>query len=169
MSSGVRSVREAFWNSFDKLLDAMAFLSCLIIGFSVLSVCYSVVMRYFFKKPPIWVVQTCEYSLLWSVFLGAAWLLREKGHVVVDIVYSRIGPRAKVWLNLFIFLIGGLCSLTLTFFGVEHVLECIFKGIKDVRAVTVPKHYVFSILPVGAGVLTLQFFRMWFQELKKLR
>lgn len=155
--------------SFDKLLDTMAFLSCLIIAFSVLSVCYSVVMRYFFKKPPIWVVQTCEYALLWSVFLGAAWLLREKGHVVVDILYSRIGQKGKVCFNLFTFLLGGLCCLTLTLFGVEHVFECVTKGIRDVRAVTVPKQYVFGILPLGTGTLAIQFFRMWFQELRKWR
>lgn len=169
MKSRGCSARGVFWRSFDTLLDTMVYLSCFIIAFSALSVCYSVVMRYFFKKPPIWVVQTCEYALLWSVFLGAAWLLREKGHVAVDILYSRMGPRAKVWFNLFTFLMGGLCCLTLTFFGVGHVFECVAKGIKDVRAVTVPKQYVFVILPVGTGTLALQFFRMWFEELRKVR
>jgi TRAP-type C4-dicarboxylate transport system permease small subunit len=46
--------------------------------------CYEVVMRYFFMIPSLWVVQTCEYALLWIVFLGATRLLSEQGLMIAS-------------------------------------------------------------------------------------
>jgi TRAP-type C4-dicarboxylate transport system permease small subunit len=69
---------------FDKVLNIFAFLAGLMVIFMVLAIPYSVIMRYFFLKPPEWVIQTCEYMLLWLTFLASAWLLRDEGHVSVD-------------------------------------------------------------------------------------
>jgi hypothetical protein len=39
-------------------------------------------------------------------------------------------------------------------------LECITRGVNDVRAVTVPKSFVFVIIPFGTLFLCIQFFRI---------
>jgi len=158
-----------FWRAFDRIVDWMFYLAGGIIAFIAAAVCYAVIMRYFFARPPIWVVQTCEYALLWIVFLGTTWLLREKGHVVVDILYSRIPEGRRPWLNLITFLAAMLCCLTAAVLGFQHTWECIRHGITDVRAITIPKHWIFVIIPIGMAFLTLQFFRMWLGELGKIR
>lgn len=157
-----------FWRAFDKVVDWMFYLTGGMIAFIAGSVCYAVVMRYFLNRPPIWVVQTCEYALLWIVFLGTTWLLREKGHVVVDILYARMGKRRRAWFNLFTFLAAMLSCLITAVLGFWHTWECIKHGIMDVRAVTIPKYWIFVIIPIGMSLLTLQFFRMWITELKKI-
>lgn len=158
-----------FWQGFDKVVDWMLYLSGAIIAFVTIAVCYSVVMRYFFKQPPIWVVQTCEYSLLWLVFLGTTWLLREKGHVAVDIIYSRLDKKKRAWVNCFTFFGAMLVCLIAGIIGFDYTLECIQKNVMDVRAVRVPKYIVFLIIPVGMSFLSLQLFRMWWSEFGKLR
>jgi C4-dicarboxylate transporter DctQ subunit len=158
-----------FWYLFDRLLDAMAILAGVIMAFITASICYSVVMRYFFKSPSIWVVQTCEYALLWMVFLGTTWLLREKGHVSVDIISSRLRERSRSLLNLITFSVAGIACAVIVFFGTHYTWQTVIYGITDVRAVTVPKYAVFIIIPFGSLLLCIQFFRMVWEGFRQIK
>jgi C4-dicarboxylate transporter DctQ subunit len=158
-----------FWRFFDRLADFMAILAGAIMAFITASICYSVVMRYFFKSPSIWVVQTCEYALLWMVFLGTTWLLREKGHVSVDIVYSRLRDGSRSLLNLITFSLAGLACAVIVFFGTQYTWQTVIYGITDVRALTVPKYAVFIIIPFGSLLLCIQFFRMVWKEFRQIK
>jgi len=158
-----------FWLYFDRLIDVMVFLSGLTMAFITAAICYEVVMRYFFLSPSVWVVQTCEYGLLWIVFLGTTWLLREKGHVTVDIIYSRLRDESRSFLNALTFSLAGIACSLVALFGTLYTWESIVSGINDVRAVTVPKYAVFVIIPVGSLLLAIQFFRMVWSEFSKIK
>lgn len=154
-----------FWSIFDHVIDYMAALAALIMVFITIAVCRDVVMRYFFARPSIWVVQTCEYALLWIVFLATTWLLREGGHVSVDILFARLKGKTKSILSIIMYSVGGLACLILTIFAVQYTYQSIVGHITDVRAVTVPKYAVFIIIPIGGALLVIQFFRMVWSEL----
>lgn len=158
-----------FWILFDKLIDVMAFLSAVTMAFITAAICYEVVMRYFFLSPSVWVVQTCEYGLLWIVFLGTTWLLREEGHVAVDILYSRLHDRVKAFLNLVTFSLAGIACSLVVLLGGLYTWDSVVSGITDVRAVTVPKYAVFVIIPVGSLLLAIQFFRMMAGEVANIK
>jgi C4-dicarboxylate transporter DctQ subunit len=160
---------KGFWNIFDRVADLMAILAGAIMAFITASICYSVVTRYFFKSPSIWVVQTCEYALLWMVFLGTTWLLREKGHVSVDIISSRLRDRSRSFLNLITFSVAGIACAIIGFFGFYYTWQSVIYKITDVRALTVPKYMVFIIIPIGCLLLTIQFFRMVWGEFRTLK
>ncbi len=149
-----------FWYFFDRLIDVMAALAGVILVFITAAVCYTIGMRYLFTKTTIWIMQTTEYALLWIVFLGTTWLLREKGHITTDIIYTHLNEKSKYTLDGFMFIIGGLTCAAMVFLGVIHVTQCIAGGVTDVRAITVPKTAVFIIIPIGSILLTVQFFRM---------
>jgi C4-dicarboxylate transporter DctQ subunit len=141
-------------------VDGMAILAGAVLLFINVAVCYAIAMRYFFSDPPIWVTQTTEYALLWIVFLATTWLLREKGHVNVDIVYSHLGTGTKRALDAVMYTIAGLACGVVFVFSVLYIQDCYVNGVTDVRAVTVPKWTVFLVIPVGSFCLTLQLFRM---------
>lgn len=148
------------WHLFDRAVDGMAILAGVILLFINAAVCYAIAMRYFFSNPPIWVTQTTEYALLWIVFLATTWLLREKGHVNVDIVYSHLGEAVKRSLDVVMYVIAGAACGVVTAFSILYIQDCYLNCVTDVRAVTVPKWIVFVVIPVGAFFLTVQFFRM---------
>jgi C4-dicarboxylate transporter, DctQ subunit len=158
-----------FWKFFDKLSDIMAALAGVILVFITAAVCYTIGMRYLFTKTTIWIMQTTEYALLWIVFLGTTWLLREKGHITTDLIYTHLSDQTKRYLDCIMFVIGGLVCAFMVYFGTDYVRECIVKGVTDVRAVTIPKWIVFIIIPVGSIFLTLQFFRMAWDRLSEIR
>jgi len=138
----------------------MAALAGVILLFITAAVCYTIGMRFLFKQTTIWIIPMTEYALLWIVFLGTTWLLREKGHITTDIIYTHLNEKTKRTLNGIMYIIGGLTCAAMVFLGVIHSYQCIAGGVTDVRAITVPKTAVFIIIPVGSIFLTIQFFRM---------
>jgi C4-dicarboxylate transporter, DctQ subunit len=158
-----------FWKFFDKLANGMAALAGVILIFITGAVCYTIGMRYLFTKTTIWLMQTTEYALLWIVFLATTWLLREKGHITTDIIYTHLNEKTKRYLDYIMFIIGGLVCAVMVFFGVDYTYECIVKRVMDVRAVTIPKWIIFIIIPIGSIFLTIQFFRMAWGKLIDIR
>jgi len=152
--------RKGFWRLFDKLIDVMAALAGVILVFITAAVCYTIFMRFLFRQTTIWIMPITEYALLWIVFLGTTWLLREKGHITTDIIYTHLNEKTKRTLDSIMFIIGGLTCTAMVFLGVIHVCQCIAGGVTDVRAITVPKTAVFIIIPIGSILLAVQFFRM---------
>jgi len=149
-----------FWYLFDRLIDIMAILAGVILVFITAAVCYTIFTRFLFRQTTIWIIPITEYALLWIVFLGTTWLLREKGHITTDIIYTHLNEKTKHTLDGIMFIIGGLTCTAMVFLGVIHVWQCIAGGVTDVRAITVPKTAVFIIIPIGSILLAVQFFRM---------
>ena len=163
------SFKKRFWIFFDKLVDRMALLAGVLLVFITAAVCYTIGMRYLFTKTTIWIMQTTEYALLWIVFLATTWLLRERGHITTDLIYTHLNEKTKHTLDCIMFVIGGLACAIMVYFGMDYMCECIIKGVTDVRAVTVPKWTIFVVIPIGSVLLTIQFFRMAWSRLVDLR
>ncbi len=158
-----------FWTFFDRLTDLLAVLAGVILLFITAAVCYTIGMRYLFTKTTIWLMQTTEYALLWIVFLGTTWLLREKGHITTDVIYTHLNEKTRRYLDCIMFIIGGVACAVMVYFGVSYTVECITKGITDVRGVTIPKWTIFIIIPIGSILLTIQFFRMMWSRFIDIR
>ena len=156
---------KGFWKFFDKLSDIMAALAGVMLIFITAAVCYTIGMRYLFTKTTIWIMQTTEYALLWIVFLATTWLLRDKGHITTDVIYTHLNEKTKRYLDCIMFIIGGGACAFMVYFGIDYTRECIIKGITDVRGVTIPKWIIFVIIPIGSIFLTIQFFRMAWSRL----
>lgn len=158
-----------FWKIFDRIIEAMAALAGAILVFITGAVCYTIFLRYFFHKTTIWIAQTTEYALLWIVFLGAAWLLREGGHITTDILHSHLQEKHRKLLDTIMNLVAGTATGILVILGAWHVVDCFSNQVTDVRAVTVPKGAVFLVIPVGSLFLALQFFRLSWERFSELR
>jgi len=66
----------------------------------VINVFYDTIMRYIFNKGSIG-LQELEWHIFSVIFLvGAAYTLKHDGHVRVDIIYTKLSPRTKAWIDL---------------------------------------------------------------------
>lgn len=150
----------AFWSAFDKLVDGMAGAAALVMVVITIAICREVVMRYFFASPSEWAIPFCEYSLLWMVFLGTTWLLRENGHVAVDVIHAHLPPKIRAGLDVVTHSLAAVAVGVMVLLGSQYTYECVLNGVTDVRAVTVPKAAVFVIIPFGSLLLLIQLLRM---------
>ncbi|NOX34551.1 MAG: TRAP transporter small permease subunit [Deltaproteobacteria bacterium] len=99
---------EKFVSLIDRVSDRIGYVVGWITTLMVLIVFYDTVMRYIFNEGNV-ALQELEWHLFAVVFLlGAAYTLKEDGHVRVDIIFVNLSEKTKAWIDLlgiFIFLI----------------------------------------------------------------
>ncbi len=150
-------------------MDGFAFFAGILLLLVTFFVSYGVILRYLHIKPPIWILQFTEYALLWITFLGAAWLLRKGGHIRIDTIITRLGPKTRGIIEVIVALLGFVVCIIIVWFGTEKTLEFYERGIMDVKGVTVPITPLFLIIPLGGFMLLLQFGRNIYNRLKDLK
>lgn len=144
---------------FSRLLGLLAWLAAAIIILMTLSVVFEVVMRYFLLRPTDWVIEFSEYALYYILFLAAAWVLAQDGHVKIEMVLIRLSPRSKRILNTITSVIGVVVCGVLFWYGLQITLQAVHSNAIFMRAIIVPKWPILLILPFGSLLLTLQFIR----------
>ncbi len=144
---------------FDALVTACAVAAAGLLGFVTFSISYAILARAVGWEMPIWTVQFNEYALLWTTFLGAAWVLRRGGHVNIDLLVRRLSPKGQRFASgLHRFLGAGVCGVLALFTG-TMVWDHYRRGVVDVQAVDVPKALVLVVIPLGFALLAAQFLR----------
>ena len=143
----------------DNANRVLAFLAGIVVTGIMLLMCYEVIMRYFFDRPPPWVVEICEYMLFTYTFLATAWLLKERGHIRVDILLENISPRNQKVLNMVTSAIGAIICLIIAWYGVESTWTHFQEGIPVVAFLNTPKFILLAFIPFGCFLLSIQFIR----------
>ncbi|MSQ18486.1 MAG: TRAP transporter small permease [Betaproteobacteria bacterium] len=149
-----------------RLLDALLYASVVAaVAILVALVCvvtFEVVMRYAFNRPTRWVVEFSEYALLYLAFLGGAWVLKEEGHVKVELLIEILSSHVRETLHVITSLAGaGVCGL-FCWVSSTYIWEIYGTGEILFKAVLVKKWLIMVIIPPGLLLLTLQFVRRAF-------
>ena len=103
--------------------------------------------------------EVTECLLLFITFLGTAWLLREEGHVKVDIVLNRLKPQTTAFLGIISSIMGVLVSITLTIYGFNVTWDNFQRSIYTPTALEIPVFAILAIIPIGSLMLFIQFIR----------
>ncbi|MFC1869139.1 TRAP transporter small permease subunit [Thermodesulfobacteriota bacterium] len=144
---------------FDHAVSILAFIGAVILLFIMLSIGSDVVMRYFFKQPQIWVLEITEYSLLFMTFLSTAWLLKNGGHVKMDLVLLLFKPRTRVIINIFTTTLLAILFLVITWYGVKVTYEQFEFSYFTSTPLEVPTGPLMSVIPIGCFLLFIQTLR----------
>src|SRR5690242_10825707 len=86
----------ALWNRFAESVSVVAF-AIMFAGFVI-----GVGGRYVFNAPVAWSNELCAIGFVWVVFWTSDILLKERQHIVFDVIYGVFPPRARRILALFI-------------------------------------------------------------------
>jgi C4-dicarboxylate transporter, DctQ subunit len=146
-------------NIFDSLIDILAFVSGVIFIFITGSVCVDVIMRYFFNRPMIWVIEISEYLLVYMTFLAAAWVLKREGHVTVDVVTAQLKPKAQAITGIISSTVGVFVCLVIAWFGFLETLDNFLRGVRIPSILEFPKGPILAIIPLGSFLFMIQFIR----------
>jgi C4-dicarboxylate transporter, DctQ subunit len=141
--------------------DAFAALGAVLFGFITLAICAGVVLRYGFNRPLAWVDEISEYALLWMTFLGSSWVLRQGGHVRVDILMQFFSSAALRRCGLLSAAAGILAALVLVVFGVDVTWTAALRGSFKSTGLDLPTWMVIIIIPLGGLLLLFRFARMF--------
>ncbi len=150
---------------FDFIVDALAFFAGVLLILIMLSVSLDVVMRYFLTRPQFWVGEMSEYALLFITFTAAAWVLKQDGHVKIDVLYTFLNPKTTKIISVVVCVIGIFVCAVLTYFSAYVAWDHHVRGIYNPTLMSFPKAPLLAIIPVGTFLLLVQFLRKAFRAL----
>lgn len=147
LSEGIDRVNQLF----GKLASIMILLSCVVSATNA-------VLRYGLDMSNNWPLELQWYLFAAAVMLGASYTLKRNEHVRVDLIYSYVSDRTRIWIDLFglILFLMPACLLfawlswTTLFYPSWLVLE------HSLNSGGLPRYPIKFVVPFGFFMLSLQ-------------
>ncbi|WP_372987146.1 TRAP transporter small permease [Marinobacter sp.] len=153
-----------FVRLYDKLVDGLAFVSGLMLLWLMIAVVASVLIRNIGGQPPAWLFTSTEYSMFYLTLLGAPWLVRERGHVFVEVAIARLPSGAIDVLSRIVMFVCAGISFVLAWKGLELVISNVQDGDYDVRIYFIPM-WIFTVTyPISFTLMGIEFTRFIFAK-----
>ena len=144
------------WNA---LVSAMALAAALGLVWLMVSIVVSVGMRNAGLQPWAWLFTSTEYGLFYLTMLGAPWLVRERGHVHIELVTAALPGRIRAWVSRGVAAACVAVCLALAWYGAELVETNLARNDFDVRAYFYPKWLLSVAFPVSFAAMAVEFAR----------
>lgn len=140
----------------EKLNKRIGRLSCNLIFVFMFLMVYEVIARYFFESPTIWVHEICGYVFAAYIALTGGWVLLEKGHVAVDIIYQYFPEKTKQVADILVSVVALFMFIVLFWQGYKFAWHAFSTGQHSHTLFGPPLWPVKSMLPAGALLFILQ-------------
>ncbi len=125
-----------------------------IIGIMLLVV-YDVAARFLFSAPTPFASQFSAYAVVSIAFLGMAYTFKEKAHVRVTALISKLSQRTARVVRLVTLLLGLIFVIAMTMGGWELVERSLRLGFRAPDYVRVPTFIPQLAIPIGSALLGL--------------
>ncbi len=157
---------EQIWERFLSLLAATVGVLLLL---AMVAVSADVVGRYFLAAPIGWVLELTEYILLYTPFLGMAWLVRRAGgHVRIDVLVTALRLRTQIKLNLTVAIVAAIaCGATAYYSGLttwDHYV----RRVETYGIYPIQKWTLLIVIAAGFAFTTIEFVRKAFDHICEL-
>jgi TRAP-type C4-dicarboxylate transport system permease small subunit len=145
--------------AYDALIFGMAGFAGLLMVAMFVAIVADVFLRNLGLQSSAHLFTFTEYALLMVPCFGAPWLVREKGHVYVEVVLNALRPLAR---RRALLVIGLLCIVVcgvLAWYGVQVSLRNFELNDKDVRSFDAPRWALVACIPAGFFFMATEFAR----------
>ncbi|PKP80221.1 MAG: C4-dicarboxylate ABC transporter permease [Alphaproteobacteria bacterium HGW-Alphaproteobacteria-2] len=147
---------------YDGVVSLAALVAAAMLVWLMVAIVVSVSLRNLGMQPWAWLFTSTEYGLLYLTMLGAPWLVREKGHVHIELVTAALpAPAQRLLSRLIAAACATICAL-LAWKGAELVATNLARNDMDVRAYYFPRWLLTLAFPVSFGLMTVEFARFVF-------
>lgn len=117
---------------------------------------FEIIARYLFNRPTIWVHETAQMIYGAYVILLGAYVLKDGGHVNVEILYGRFSPRTKAVIDLFTWLLFFFFCGLLLVKGWEMAWDSFVVRETEPTSFAPPVYPIKMMIPLGALLILLQ-------------
>lgn len=123
----------------------------------VVLIAFDVLLRYMFRLGPVW-MQEMEWHLISPIALiGMSYALRHNEHVRVELIYERLGPTARAWIDLAASLTTLAIAVIVFDLSLGMVAQSYAAGETSPDPGGLPYRYLLkSFIPFGFALLALQ-------------
>jgi len=142
------------------LIEGLATLAGLMIAAVCLLIAYDVIARNLGLQPPASTVALTEYALLYFTMAAAPWLVRTRGHIIVEVLHSRLSGWVRTTTDWLILAICFLTSALIAVLATILAFEAWRLGEMEIRSLDMPRVFLFAPLAIGFGLMATEFLRL---------
>ena len=143
----------------------MAGIAAFLMTAMMVVICLDVVLRNLGYQSSAHFFTFTEYALLMVPCLGAPWLVRQKGHIYVEILLMSLSPRARARMTVAIGLACIAICAVIAWYGFGITLTDYLRSEKDVRSLDMPRWMVVGWIPLSFTMMGIEFARfLWRRE-----
>jgi TRAP-type C4-dicarboxylate transport system permease small subunit len=153
----------------DSIINLAAALAGILIVIVMLAVCAKVLSRYFLGTGIVGIDQLSGTMLVYITFLSAAWVLKRREHVNIDLLLVALRGRARLWVELLGVCLGAFVCLLIAWFGVLETFDSWRRGVRIAAEIEMLRAYTIAIIPLGSALLFIQFLRDLRSKLNEIR
>lgn len=150
---------KAISSAYNRLIVGLAALGAVMLALMFVGIVVDVTMRTLGYQPLQWYSALAEYSLLYATMLGAPWLVRVKGHVVVESLTLALPPIPRLVVEKFAYLLCIGLSLMFVWYGGDKTIVAFVNDEADLRSIDMPRWLLYITFPFGFGLVTVEFCR----------
>jgi TRAP-type C4-dicarboxylate transport system permease small subunit len=151
--------------AYTAILRGMFALSAIYFGLMMVVIVYYTLFRAFSLDYSRYSVIFIELGFIYCLMLGAPWLVRERGHVYIEIVTAAVPAHVRILLSrciaAFCFIVCGALAI---FGGALTVQDYAFNELDTRGSIDIPRWIVIVSLPVGFGLMATEFLRFVFAK-----
>lgn len=144
---------------YRRLLNLLAVVAGVLLAAIAVAIVVDVVVRNLGFQPPAHTLTLTEYSLLYITMLAAPWLVREKGHVYIELLTAAVSPRTRFWLTRVVYALCVLTCAVIFWFSLEVTISHYRRHVIDVRSFDMPRWLLTASMPLSFGLMTIEFAR----------
>jgi C4-dicarboxylate transporter, DctQ subunit len=148
--------------AYDRLVTALAALAAALIGVACVLIVVDVTIRTLGIPPPDYTIAVVEYELLYITMFAAPYLVRQRGHVYIDALVARLPPALERAVAKLAYAVAIAVSLIYAWYSAQLLLEAIGSGFYDERGVDMPLWSLYLPIPIGFGLVAIEFGRFLF-------
>lgn len=128
-----------------------------VLAFMALTIFYDAMMRYLFTAPTTWSLEVNSFLLVYLAIIPAADTLRRGEQISISLLPDRLKPRGRAALFVIISIVGVAFSAILAWRGFLLAHDAWFHNERVSSVFGTPMVFPYAILPIGFGVLAVQF------------
>jgi len=145
--------------AYNRLIIGLAILVGMMLALIFVGIVADVVIRTVGYNSIQWYSAIAEYCLLFSTMFGAPWLVRLKGHVVVESLTMVMPPMLRMIVAKMVYLLCITLSLLFVYYGWIEMTAAFAGNELDLRSINMPKWLLFVPFPLGFSLVAIEFGR----------
>ena len=154
-----------FIRAIDRIVSFFYGIAVATLCLMALLMIYEVIMRYVFNMPAEWALDVVQLVQVTLAFIAAAPVLREGGHINMELMQTLVSNKTQRWLEI---LSNGICaagSLWMAALGWRTFIQS-YKISESAYGITLPIYPWKFLVPLCFFILALQFFAMFLKHVR---
>ncbi len=144
---------------FDRIINGLALIAGALLVVLTSLICVDVIARYFRLFATPWTLDIAEYLLYIITFLGAPWVLRDGGHISIDLFVEQLSPGLRSRVIRLANALGAIVCLVLVYYSCRTLYRSYSQNVMVHETFVFPEWYLFTVAPPIFLILFVIFLR----------